>query len=171
MKVRFCTVSCGWSWFWQWEVVQTWSGSQVFIYSIRLTPSPLRVTLPPPSMTILGPVLLNTLAVCFKTMVTGSGPQLKVMTPPWATAATNASLVHFGAFRCRSPDPGWKYLLLRPRQECCSGRPDCPGAGPGDSNGSKPTASTKGLAHHLPAGFLRKDLPGQRPKYRRQIIP
>ena len=30
----FCTVSVGWSWSWQCDVVQTWSGSQVFMYRI-----------------------------------------------------------------------------------------------------------------------------------------
>src|SRR6266513_2069387 len=54
---------------------------------------PLSVTLPPPSMTILGPVSLNTFAVRLRTIVTGAGPQSKVMTPPLATAATKASPV------------------------------------------------------------------------------
>ena len=35
VKVRFWTVSCGWSWFWQWEVVQTCAWSQVFMYRMR----------------------------------------------------------------------------------------------------------------------------------------
>src|SRR5690606_25441899 len=50
-KVRFCTVSCGWSWSWQCGVVQTWAGSQVFMYRIRTCPPPLSVTFPPPSIT------------------------------------------------------------------------------------------------------------------------
>src|SRR5256885_13368846 len=60
---------------------------------MRTFPSPLRVTLLPPSMTSLVPLSLKTFAVCARTIVTGSGPQSKVMTPPFATAATNASPV------------------------------------------------------------------------------
>jgi hypothetical protein len=55
---------------------------------------PLRVTLLPPSMTSFGAVLLKTFAVDVSVIVTGSGPQSNVMTPPFATAATNASPVH-----------------------------------------------------------------------------
>src|SRR5262245_52115356 len=44
-------------------------------------------------MTIFGPVLLTILAVLVSVMVIGSGPQLKVITPPLATAATTASPV------------------------------------------------------------------------------
>ena len=49
-------------------------------------PPPLSVTLLPPSMTIFGPVSLKILAVGVSVMVTGSGPQSKVMMPPLATA-------------------------------------------------------------------------------------
>src|SRR4051794_8357664 len=68
---------------------------------MRTFPSPLRVTLLPPSMTSLVPLSLKTFAVCARTIVTGSGPQSKVMTPPFATAATNASPVQPAAL----PDP------------------------------------------------------------------
>ena len=51
------------------------------------------MTLPPPSITISGPVLLTTLAVWVMGMVIGSGPQLKVMIPPSATAFTTAAEV------------------------------------------------------------------------------
>ena len=54
-------------------------------------PPPLRMTLPPPSMTIFGLLSLNTLAGLARMMVAGSGPQLNVMIPPAATAAMNAS--------------------------------------------------------------------------------
>src|SRR5580704_10458208 len=54
---------------------------------------PLRVTLLPPSMTMLGPLSLKIFAVSSRTMVTGSGPQSKVTTPPAATAATTAAEV------------------------------------------------------------------------------
>src|SRR6185369_4243127 len=50
------------------------------------------VTLPPPSMTI-GPVLLNTFAVSVSVRVIGAVPQLNVITPPLATAATKAAAV------------------------------------------------------------------------------
>src|SRR5688500_9628335 len=59
---------------------------------MRVFPPPLSVTLPPPSMTT-GPVSLWTFASVVRTMVLGSGPQSNVMTPPFATAATNASPV------------------------------------------------------------------------------
>src|SRR5882672_877710 len=64
---------------------------------MRTFPPPLRVTLLPPSMTSLVPLSLKTFAVDVRTIVTGSGPQLKVMTPPFATAATNASPVQLDA--------------------------------------------------------------------------
>ena len=44
-------------------------------------------------MTISGPVLFTILAVWVITMVTGLGPQSKVMIPPSATAATAADEV------------------------------------------------------------------------------
>ena len=44
-------------------------------------------------MTMRGPAALRIFAVAVMVMVTGSGPQLKVMTPPAATAATTASEV------------------------------------------------------------------------------
>src|SRR5262249_55010356 len=56
---------------------------------MRLFPPPLSVILPPPSITI-GPLLLKIFAVAVRTMVVGREPQSKVMTPPAATAATNA---------------------------------------------------------------------------------
>ena len=90
-------MSCGWSWSWQCDVVQTCAASQVFMYRMRVVPPPLRVTLPPPSITILGPVLFTILAGRVRVIVTGSGPQLKVMTPPLATPATTASPVQLAA--------------------------------------------------------------------------
>src|SRR4051812_33042006 len=59
---------------------------------MRAFPPPLSVTLLPPSMTT-GPVLLKTFAVVVSVIVAGAAPQSKVMTPPFATAATNASAV------------------------------------------------------------------------------
>ena len=83
-------MSRGWSWSWQCEVVCTWAASQVFMYRMRRWPPPLSVTLSPPSSTISGPVSLRILAVAVSVMVTGLGPQLKVMIPPAATASTTA---------------------------------------------------------------------------------
>ena len=82
-------MSVGWSWFWQCDVVQTRSGSQVFMYRMRRAPWPSRVTSPPPSITMSGR-LLKTRAVALIGIVTGDGPQLNVMIPPWATALTTA---------------------------------------------------------------------------------
>src|SRR5438445_1543945 len=86
----FCRVSCGYCWFWQCEVVHVWAWSQVFIYRILRVPPPLSVTLPPPSSTTWCAVL-TTLAVAVIVIFTGVGPQLKVITPPLATAATTAA--------------------------------------------------------------------------------
>jgi hypothetical protein len=58
---------------------------------MRRTPPPLSVTLPPPSSTTTGLRSFRTFAVCVMTIVTGSGPQEKVMMPPAATAATTAA--------------------------------------------------------------------------------
>src|SRR3954469_23011582 len=60
---------------------------------MRRLPPPLSVTRPPPSSTTSGPWSLRTLAVAFMVMVTGAGPQSKVITPPAATAATTAAAV------------------------------------------------------------------------------
>jgi hypothetical protein len=90
MNVRFCKLSCGWSWFWQCEVVHFCAWSQVFMYRMRTFPPPESATLPPPSITIFGPLSLKIFAVWVRVMVTGLAPQLKVMTPPLATASTNA---------------------------------------------------------------------------------
>ncbi|GAB3873427.1 hypothetical protein GCM10027610_140580 [Dactylosporangium cerinum] len=92
-NVRFCTVSDGWSWSWQCDVVQPCFWSHVFMYRMRRRPSPLSVTLPPPSSTIFAPCTFLTFAVAFIVIVTGSGPQLNVMIPPAATADTTASEV------------------------------------------------------------------------------
>ena len=95
VKVRPWIVSCGWSWFWQCDVVQICAWSHVFMYRMRRWPAPLSVTLPPPSSTTTAEVL-TTFAVSVITMVTGSGPQLNVMIPPSATASTTACDVQLG---------------------------------------------------------------------------
>src|SRR5512147_1712118 len=58
---------------------------------MRVAPLPSRVILPPPSMTIFGPLSLKILAGWLKAMVAGLGPQLNVMMPPLATAATKSA--------------------------------------------------------------------------------
>src|ERR1700689_2844411 len=65
-------------------------GSQVFMYRMRILPPPLSVTLPPPSSTALW-LVFTTLAVAVIVIVTGLGPQLKVIMPPSATALTTAA--------------------------------------------------------------------------------
>src|SRR5215469_10644406 len=57
---------------------------------MRILPAPLSVTLPPPSITVLRWVF-TTLAVALIVIVTGFLPQLKVITPPLATARTTAA--------------------------------------------------------------------------------
>jgi hypothetical protein len=57
---------------------------------ISVFPPPLSVTFPPPSSTTEW-LVFDTVAVAFMVMVTGFGPQLNVMTPPAATAATTAA--------------------------------------------------------------------------------
>ena len=61
-------------------------------------------------MTVTG-LVLTTLAVCFITMTTGSGPQSKVMVPPAATASTTAADVQEPASRCRRRGaPSWRWV-------------------------------------------------------------
>jgi hypothetical protein len=69
----------------------------VAMYRMRILPPPLSVTLLPPSMTSFVPLSLNTLAVDVRTIFSGSGPQLNVMIPPFATALTNAAPVQLAA--------------------------------------------------------------------------
>ena len=89
-KVRFCTVSRGQAWSQQFDEVICWLVSQVSRYRIWTAFPPLSVTLPPPSRTTCE-LVFTTLAVACMVMVTGAGPQEKVMMPPAATAATTAA--------------------------------------------------------------------------------
>ena len=76
-------------------------------------PPPLSVTLPPPSSTTRW-LVFTTLAVAVIVIVTGFGPQSKVMMPPSATALTTAADVHPAGV----PRPitwfGWLVLTARP---------------------------------------------------------
>src|SRR6266567_6922060 len=112
MNLRFCTTSCGRAWFWQCEVVHTWAGSQVFMYRIRRTPRPLRVTFPPPSRTTLR-LVLRTFAVAVIRMVTGAGPQENAMIPPLATALTTAFDVQLAAVPVPTTLVGCEVLTAR----------------------------------------------------------
>ena len=83
------------------------------MYRIRILPPPLSVTLPPPSSTTWW-LVFTTLAVAVIVIVTGLGPQLKVMMPPLATALTTAADVQLAGV----PGPmtwfGWLVLTARP---------------------------------------------------------
>src|SRR5436190_412081 len=62
---------------------------------IRTVPPPSSVTLRPPSMTVF--LLMGRFIVAVTRIVMGSGPQLKVMTPPAATAVCSALNVQLAA--------------------------------------------------------------------------
>src|ERR1700683_3926938 len=84
----FSTPICGSGWSTQSSVDQV--PAQVSEYRIRRLPPPLRVTSPPPSNTTRRRVLI-TFAVRLIVIVTGLGPQSKVITPPAATSRTTAA--------------------------------------------------------------------------------
>src|SRR3954451_6557214 len=62
---------------------------------ICTAPPPSRVILRPPSMTVF--LVDGTFSVAVTRIVTGSGPQLKVMTPPAVTAVCSALKVQLAA--------------------------------------------------------------------------
>src|SRR3982751_4837299 len=62
---------------------------------ICTAPPPSRVILRPPSMTVF--LVDGTFSVAVARIVTGSGPQLKVMTPPAVTAVWSALNVQLAA--------------------------------------------------------------------------
>src|SRR6202046_5701808 len=100
----FCTIRCG--------PACSQQPGQVSMSRIRVCPPPLSVTIPPPSMTIRSPCTM--FAVCVIVIVTGSGPQLKVMTPPMATAWTTAAEVQLAAAPSPMTWSGWAVLTARP---------------------------------------------------------
>src|SRR5262245_18075670 len=134
-KVRFWTVRRGWSWSWQCEVVWTWAASQVFMYRIRRRPPPLSVTFPPPSMTMSGPVSLRILAVASSVIVTGSGPQSKVRTPPAATASTTAADVQLAGVPVPMTLSGWDVSAGPASAGTPAPPAGVPAAGPARSGG------------------------------------
>src|SRR3984957_99995 len=130
----FCTTSCGHCCSQQSLVVEVCAASQVFMYRIRVSPPPLSVTFPPPSRTTWW-LVLTTLSVAVIVIVTGLGPQSKVMMPPSATACTTAADVQPAG----EPSPitwsGWLVSTARAAAgtaACPSGLPAC-GAAPPDA--------------------------------------
>jgi hypothetical protein len=101
----FCTMSRG-------PACSQQPPPQVFISRMRILPPPLSVTLPPPSMTIRLPCTIFAVAVIV--IVTGPGPQLKVIMPPSATAWTTAAEVQLAGVPCPMTWSGWAVLTARP---------------------------------------------------------
>src|SRR3954447_3456075 len=96
---------------------------------IRRLPPPLSVTRPPPSSTT-GVVRLCTLAVALIVIVTGAGPQSKVMMPPAATAFTTADEVQLAAVPFPIVRVGWLVSTAR----AAAGIEACPAGLPGLGN-------------------------------------
>jgi hypothetical protein len=111
LKVMFCTIRRGW--LKQSEVAVPSAWSHVFMYRIRRAPPPLSATIPPPSRTTRR-LVLRTSAVASIVIVTGRGPQLKVITPPAATAATTACEVQPAGVPSPMTWSGWLVLTGRP---------------------------------------------------------
>src|SRR5687768_12884223 len=117
---------------------------------MRTFPPPLKVTFPPPSITT-GPVLLKTFAVVERTIVAGAVPQLNVMTPPFATAATKASAVQLSGVPVPTTVLGFAMLSA-----CASAGTGYfpfgfPGGGPSSGFvGGPPLAPLVPLAPELP---------------------
>src|SRR5580704_12093239 len=107
----FWTTIRGYGWLTQSSVDQV--PAQVSEYRIRCLPPPLRVTRPPPSSTTRRRVL-TTLAVVVITIVTGLGPQSKVMMPPAATSRTTAADVQLAARPFPTTWLGWLVFTARP---------------------------------------------------------
>src|SRR5690349_12856206 len=82
------------------------------MYRMRRAPPPLSVTFPPPSSTTSA-LMLRTFAVACIMIVTGLAPQLKVITPPLATAATTAADVQPAAVPLPITWSGWEVSAGR----------------------------------------------------------
>src|SRR3954463_4544782 len=93
---------------------------------MRRLPAPLSVTRPPPARTTWL-FLLRTLAVALMVIVTGFGPQLKVMMPPAATALTTAAEVQLAAVPVPTVRVGWLVSTGR----AAAGTVACPFGLPG----------------------------------------
>ena len=84
------------------------------MYRIWCLPPPLSVTRLPPSRTTRW-LVFTTFAVAFIVIVTGFGPQLKVITPPLATALTTAAEVQLAGVPLPMTRFGWLVFTARPR--------------------------------------------------------
>src|SRR3984957_9951635 len=145
----FCTTSCGHCCSQQSLVVYVCAGSQVFMYRIRVSPPPLRVTFPPPSSTTWW-LVLTTLAVAVIVIVTGLGPQSKVMMPPSATACTTAADVQPAAEPLPITWSGWLVSTARP----AAGTAACPSGLPARSAVPPETAAADVVVPLLAVGLL-----------------
>src|SRR5690349_12195016 len=96
---------------------------------MRRLPPPLSVTRPPPSSTTSGPWSLRTLAVAFMAIVTGAGPQSKVITPPAATAVTTAADVQLAGVPLPTTRSGRRVSTARASAGTEAPPPGLPGLG------------------------------------------
>src|SRR5690349_2690665 len=96
---------------------------------MRRSPPPLSVTRPPPSSTTSGPWSLRTLAVAFMAIVTGAGPQSKVITPPAATAATTAADVQLAGVPLPTTRSGRRVSTARASAGTAASPSGLPGLG------------------------------------------
>src|SRR5215468_3940824 len=153
LNVMFCTIRRGHCWLKQSELAVPSAWSQVFMYRIRRAPPPLSATIPPPSRTTRL-LVLRTSAVASIVIVTGRRPQLKVITPPAATAATTACEVQPAGVPWPITWSGWLVLTGRPAGGTNAWPAGLPAAGSrtGDGDGL-------GLALGLGAGEL--DIPAR----------
>src|SRR5689334_443940 len=95
---------------------------------MRREPPPSRVTrLPPSSTTWL--TELRTFAVAVILIVTGSGPQLKVVMPPAATALTTAAEVQLAGVPLPTVRVGWLVSTARAADGIEAWPPALPGLG------------------------------------------
>jgi hypothetical protein len=125
---RCWTTSVGCAWLSQWSVVQICRWSQVSWYRIRRLPRPLSVTSPPPSITTRR-LVLTTFAVCRIPIPIGSGPQSKVITPPFATALTTFRPEQLPGVPLPITWSGWLVSTARPAfgtGTCATPRPPAP---------------------------------------------
>src|SRR5687767_4849379 len=96
---------------------------------MRRLSAPLSVTRPPPSSTTAGPWSLRTLAVAVMVIVTGAGPQSKVITPPAATAATTAAEVQLAGVPLPITRSGSRVSTARASAGTAAPPPRLPGLG------------------------------------------
>jgi hypothetical protein len=98
---------------------------------------------------------LRIFAVAVRVMVTGAGPQLKVMTPPAATAATNVAEVQDAAVPVPTTRVGWDVSTARASAgtvACPLGLPFAAGTTAG-ALGDAPAAPGDGVAEDGAAGL------------------